>query len=78
MDNNNTVKNELPELLSAVCNHDDCPEWLKDAIWDTINDKTELDAFAPGYFREMLGNIAEREAERTANSFDILDSEVIQ
>ena len=79
MKNNNTANHDLPELLSKVCNQDDCPEWLKDAIWETINNKTQLDAYTPGYFREMLDNISEREAERGAlNDADILESEVSQ
>ena len=31
------VKNELPELLEAVCTHKDCPEWLKLGIWEAVN-----------------------------------------
>ncbi len=33
------IKNELPELVEAICMHKDCPEWLYDGIWDLINDK---------------------------------------
>ena len=56
MKNNSTIKikNELPELLEAVCNHKDCPEWLMDAIWDAINNQTMLCTYSADFWRAQF------------------------
>jgi hypothetical protein len=48
------VKNELPELLEAVCHHEDCPDWLKDAIWDAFNEQNIGVSFTASWWRHML------------------------
>jgi hypothetical protein len=50
------IKNELPELLEAVCTHEDCPDWLNEAIWDAVNDKNGKLSFSADYFRYALAN----------------------
>ena len=47
------VKNELPELLEAVCYHEDCPTWLKDAIWDAVNNQDQICIFTADYWRTI-------------------------
>lgn len=48
------VKNELPELLEALCNHDDCPDWLSDEIWDAFNDRNNSSPLSANYFRYLM------------------------
>ncbi len=48
------IKNELPELLEAVCARSDCPEWLSDGIWDLINDKGGAVLYTANHFRAAL------------------------
>ena len=44
----------LPELLSAVCNHDDCPEWIQNAVIDGFNELNSKINLTPNYFRYVL------------------------
>lgn len=30
--------NEIPALLARLCKHPECPDWLKEGIWDTVCD----------------------------------------
>lgn len=72
------VKNNLPELLEAVCTHEDCPDWLSGMIWDKLNDRSQFDAYSASYFRHMLENIAEQsEPQSHITSNNILDAEVL-
>lgn len=48
------IKNELPELLEALCNHDDCPRWLTDEIWDAFNNRNNSSPLSANYFRYLL------------------------
>jgi hypothetical protein len=68
MKNNNTIKikNELPELLEAVCNHEDCPEWLTDAIWDAFNNQTMYCTYSADFWRAQFESIAPRPRTATA------------
>jgi hypothetical protein len=50
------IKNELPELLEAVCTHEDCPDWLSEAIWDAVNYKNGKMSYSVDYFRFALAN----------------------
>ncbi len=54
---NNTTrfKNELPELLEAVINHPDCPDWLRESIWECINDHSRI-TFSADYIRLALAS----------------------
>lgn len=58
MRKNNTTKITLPntlhDLLSAVTLHDDCPEWLVDAIWDAVNDQGPTITCSSLYWAAML------------------------
>jgi hypothetical protein len=45
----------MPELLEAVCNHDDCPDWLQDVIWNGFNNRMNGSGISAGYFRFALG-----------------------
>lgn len=51
------INNELPELLEAVCNYKDCPEWLSTGIWDLINDKGGAVLYTANHFRAALESI---------------------
>jgi hypothetical protein len=51
------IKNELPELLEAICGHKDCPEWLYDGIWDLINDKGGAVLYTANHFRAALEGV---------------------
>ena len=61
MNNNKTIriKNELPELLEAVCSHSDCPEWLSDGIWDLIHNQPQVALFSALAFRATFEAINE-------------------
>jgi hypothetical protein len=58
------LKNELPELLEAVCNHPDWEDWLKDAVWDAVSDRDQGVTYSPNWWRACLGAIKEREVQR--------------
>ena len=59
--NTTMIKNELPELLDAVFDHPDAPEFLKDAIFDAFNERgAPIDA---QYWRYML-EATKQEPER--------------
>ena len=60
------IKNELPELLEAVCYHKDCPNWLKDAIWDAVNNQDQTCIFTADYWRSRFESMLmnEEHAER--------------
>ncbi len=71
-----TKKNELPELLEAICRHPDCPEWLYDGIWDLINDKGGAVLYTANHFRAALEavEVSERWAkERNSNVIDFTE-----
>ncbi len=51
------IKNELPELLEAVCLHKDCPEWLRDDIWESFNNQSGRVTFAADWWRGQLASI---------------------
>ena len=51
------LKNELPELLEAVCLHKDCPEWLALAIWDACAEQNLAVIFTADYWRSRLAEI---------------------
>jgi hypothetical protein len=51
------IKNELPELLEAICRHEDCPEWLYEGIWDLINDKGGAVLYTANHFRAALEGV---------------------
>ena len=70
------IKNELPELLEAICRHKDCPEWLYDGIWDLINDKGGAVLYTANHFRAALEavEVSERWAkERNSNVIDFTE-----
>ena len=58
------VKNELPELLEAVCHHADCENWLKDGIWDLVNNQNLAVTFTADYWRAQLNAILTPEENR--------------
>ncbi len=82
MKNNNTIKikNELPELLEAVCEHKDCPEWWKDGIWNLFNEQHTEVTFSADYWRAQFEAIFEPEPElkTVGTTGDALDAEVLQ
>lgn len=67
--NNITIKNELPDLCAALCNHPECPDWLQNAVWDAINERNHTIVYSVEYFRYAFGAINADE--------QVLDSEVI-
>lgn len=69
-----TVKNELPELLEAVCNHPDCEDWLKDAIWDAVNNQNIYVTYEADYWRSQLNAMRQKPTEEPQ---DVLNSEVL-
>ena len=54
MPKQNTINTDLPELLSAVCNHKDCPDWLSEKIWESLNTNSLVPADCPEQFAIML------------------------
>jgi hypothetical protein len=57
------VKNEMPELLEALCEHPDCPDWLKDGIWDVFNDQSITVSYKAAYWRSMLNDMVNQPRE---------------
>jgi len=78
MKNNNTIKikNALPELLETVCNHKDCPDWLKEGIWDLFVAQTGAVTFSADHWRDELASIALK--EKREREEDALNAEVIE
>ncbi len=66
------VKNTVPHLLSAVCNHEDCPEWLKGKIWNTLTDNAHIPSDTAAFFKECL------KYSRVPNDVESNSYEVIQ
>ncbi len=66
------VKNTVPHLLSALCNHDDCPEWLKSKIWNTLSDNANIPADTPEFYEQCL------KYSRLPNDAECENYEVIQ
>jgi hypothetical protein len=66
------IKNKLPELLEAVCNHADCPEWLTDAIWDAFNNQHIAANYSATFWRAQL------EAMFVPKTVDTLNAEVLE
>lgn len=58
------VKNTLPDLLEAVCQHKDCPDWLSDGIWDLVNDQPSSTVFTSSYWQYAFDAIEERRQRR--------------
>jgi hypothetical protein len=56
MNNTIRIKNELPELLEAVCEHPKCPEWLRFAIWDAFAEHNTQTSFKADHWRAVLNN----------------------
>ncbi len=48
------VKNTVPDLLAAVTNHEDCPEWLKSKIYNTLADNSTIPADCAEMYGAML------------------------
>ena len=57
-----TLKNELPELIEAVCNHEHCPKWLYDGIWDLFNEQNQCVNYSATYWRAAFEAIRESAA----------------
>ncbi len=74
------IKNELPELLEAICNHKDCPEWLTDAIWEAFNNQNIAVNYSATFWRAQFEGIFERqpELETIDTTSDLLDAEVLR
>ena len=45
---------DLDELIVAIFEHPDAPYWMKDALWEAINDHSYIDSFDPAFVRVML------------------------
>ncbi len=72
------IKNELPELLEAVCTHNDCPEWLADTIWESFNNQGMSVTFSANFWRAQLESVIPEEAEPRENiTGDVLDAEML-
>ncbi len=48
------VKNTVPHLLSAACNHEDCPNWLRTLVWNTLSDNANIPADTPAFYKQCL------------------------
>ncbi len=45
------IKNTLPDILSALCSHKDCSDWLKTTIWNKLNDNADIPTDSPETIR---------------------------
>ncbi len=59
------IKNDLPELLEAVCNHKDCPEWLSDAIWDAVSERSTQIVYSALQWRAHFEAMPPEDEEET-------------
>jgi hypothetical protein len=48
------VKNTVPHLLSTACNHEECPNWLKTLVWNTLSDNANVPADTPAFYKQCL------------------------
>ncbi len=48
------IKNTLPDILSALCSHKDCSDWLKTTIWNKLNDNADIPTDSPEQYALML------------------------
>jgi hypothetical protein len=78
-----TIKNELPELLEAVCEHPKCPEWLKHDIWDSFTEHHGAITYKADWWRAILVDapmydprerIAEQQRERAEQELRLVAS----
>ncbi|MDQ3712213.1 MAG: hypothetical protein M3388_08355 [Acidobacteriota bacterium] len=76
MSNKIKIKNEVPELLEAVCIHKDCPEWLKEAIWEAFNNQNIKATFTADYWRGQFDGMFERKSENESNELGTLASQL--
>ncbi len=62
-ENKSHIKMGLPEMLAAVCDHPDCPEWLRAVIWDGFNDRQNGNGLnmTANYFRYAFEQVQDVE-----------------
>lgn len=61
------IKNELPEILEALCNHPDCPEWLSEGIDNLFSEAAPEVNYSADYWRWQTESLTQ----------NVLDAEVI-
>ena len=66
------IKNTVPHLLEAVTKHKDCPEWLKQKIYNTLSDNSDIPADCSEMYAVML------KYSRLPKDAESLNYEVIQ
>ncbi|HSK72309.1 MAG TPA: hypothetical protein VK892_11470 [Pyrinomonadaceae bacterium] len=72
------VKNELPELLEAVCAHPDCPDWLKEGIWDVVSGQNQSVLFTATYWRSAFEAIEDSQSDAEFEEIGDLPPNVIK
>lgn len=53
-----TINNELPDLINAICQHPDCEDWLRDAIWDAFNNQNQGVVYSLSYWNAVVEMVA--------------------
>lgn len=66
------IKNDVPNLLHALCNHQHCPEWLRGLIWDEMNERVESNAYSLGYLTYLFN------ASRFNENCEVCDRRISQ
>lgn len=51
------VRNKLPFLLEAVCLHEECPDWLRNAIWDAVADQSQAVIYTATHWESQFESI---------------------
>lgn len=79
-DNTIRIKNDLPHLLAAVCNHPECPDWLKDKIWDAVTAEATNVTYTLAHFQAAFEAIPNEEqlAERAAIVTSMRERQVLE
>ncbi len=54
MKKNIKVKNTVHHLLAALWSHRDCPVWLQDEIWETVNSRIGSTKMSATYWKSQL------------------------
>ena len=54
MTSQNKEQSKLSDLIIAIFEHEDAPDWLLGVLHDGISDNSILSAFEPDYIKGML------------------------
>jgi predicted outer membrane protein len=57
MKNQNKGIGDVQDLVERLLIHPKTPEWLKDVVWEVVNDRSNMDAYDENYVRVMVDSV---------------------